>query len=205
MLSWLLACVVVSDQSGGETRWADPGAGISSEAAGKLTAEAQHAAAQQRHAVPAASRRPGHTQWVGVSVCVEVLILCLLKCLYFFLSNSGRVMIQGVGTCRWCVSDSHKEELEAPPVLNCWWRSHNTNNLERKQRNKACRVASLTSALSLWLQTMWGLLPEAKSTSCIKLQNNWGLNWSHIKCAIQLFTQWYMNQNQLKSVEIWLW
>lgn len=57
-----LCLCVISDQPGGEARGADPGAGVSSEAAGKLAAETQHAAAQQRHAVPAAARWPGHTQ-----------------------------------------------------------------------------------------------------------------------------------------------
>lgn len=53
---------VISDQPGGEARGAHPGAGVSSEAAGQLAAETQHAAAQQRHAVPAAARWPGHAQ-----------------------------------------------------------------------------------------------------------------------------------------------
>lgn len=57
-----LCLCVIADQPGGEARGADPGAGVSSEAAGQLAAETQHAAAQQRHAVPAAARWPGHTQ-----------------------------------------------------------------------------------------------------------------------------------------------
>lgn len=58
---WFVVCVI-SDQPGGEARGADPGAGISSEAAGQLAAETQHAAAQQRHAVPAVACWPGRTQ-----------------------------------------------------------------------------------------------------------------------------------------------
>ena len=53
---------VVADEPGGEARGADPGPGVGPEAAGKLSAETQHAAAQQRHAVPAAARRARHTQ-----------------------------------------------------------------------------------------------------------------------------------------------
>lgn len=53
---------VITDQPGGEARGAYPGPGVSSEAEGQLPAETQHAAAQQRHAVPAAARRPGRTQ-----------------------------------------------------------------------------------------------------------------------------------------------
>lgn len=57
-----LCLCVISDQPGGEARGADPGAGVSAEAAGQLAAETQHAAAQQRHAVLAAARRPRHAQ-----------------------------------------------------------------------------------------------------------------------------------------------
>lgn len=71
---WLDYCAVLPDQSGGETRRAHPGAGIRSEAAGKLAAEAQHAAAQQRHAVPAASRRPWRTQWVAAHSATSDLL-----------------------------------------------------------------------------------------------------------------------------------
>lgn len=60
--AWFVVPRVISDQPGGEARGADPGAGVSSEAAGQLAAETQHAAAQQRHAVPATARRPGHAQ-----------------------------------------------------------------------------------------------------------------------------------------------
>lgn len=56
-------CVcVIADQPGGEAHGAHPRPGGGSEAAGQLPTEAQHAAAQQRHAVPAAARRPGCTQ-----------------------------------------------------------------------------------------------------------------------------------------------
>lgn len=50
------------DQPGGEARRAHPGPGVGSEAEGQLPAEAQHAASQQRHAVPAAPRRPRRAQ-----------------------------------------------------------------------------------------------------------------------------------------------
>ena len=53
---------VIADQPGGEARGAHPGPGVRSEAKGELSAETQHAAAQQRHAVPAAARRPRRTQ-----------------------------------------------------------------------------------------------------------------------------------------------
>lgn len=52
----------IIDQFGGETRWADPEPGVSSEAEGQLPAETQHAAAQQRHAVSAAPCWPRRTQ-----------------------------------------------------------------------------------------------------------------------------------------------
>ena len=53
---------VIPDEPGGEACGANPGPGVGSEAEGQLSAETQHAAAQQRHAVPAAARRPGRTQ-----------------------------------------------------------------------------------------------------------------------------------------------
>lgn len=53
---------VLADQPGGEAHGAHPRPGVGSEAEGQLPAEAQHAAAQQRHAVPAAARRPRRTQ-----------------------------------------------------------------------------------------------------------------------------------------------
>lgn len=49
---------MISDQPGGEACGAYPRPGVSSEAEGQLPAETQHAAAQQRHAVPAAACRP---------------------------------------------------------------------------------------------------------------------------------------------------
>lgn len=45
-----------ADQPGGEAHGEDSGPGVGSEAEGRVAAEAQHAAAQQRHAVPAAAR-----------------------------------------------------------------------------------------------------------------------------------------------------
>lgn len=53
---------MISDHSGGETRGANPEPGVGSEAEGQLSAETQHAAAQQGHAVSAAPRRPRRTQ-----------------------------------------------------------------------------------------------------------------------------------------------
>lgn len=53
---------VISDQFGGEARRADPEPGVRSEAEGQLAAENQHAAAQQRHAVPTTPRRPRRAQ-----------------------------------------------------------------------------------------------------------------------------------------------
>lgn len=53
---------MIAEQPGGETRGEDSGSGVGSEAEGRVRAEAQHAAAQQRHAVPAAPRRARKTQ-----------------------------------------------------------------------------------------------------------------------------------------------
>lgn len=53
---------MVADRSGGEARGARPGPGGGAPSAGQLAAEAQQAAAQQRHAVPAAARRARRTQ-----------------------------------------------------------------------------------------------------------------------------------------------
>lgn len=53
---------MITDQPGGEARRAHPEPGVSSEAEGQLSAETQHAAAQQRHAISAAARRPRRTQ-----------------------------------------------------------------------------------------------------------------------------------------------
>ncbi len=58
----VITTVCVADQPGGEACRADPELGVGSEAERQLAAETQHAAAQQRHAVPAAARRPRHTQ-----------------------------------------------------------------------------------------------------------------------------------------------
>ena len=52
---------VIADEPGGEARGANPQPGVGSEAERELTAEDQHAAAQQRHAVPAAARRARRT------------------------------------------------------------------------------------------------------------------------------------------------
>lgn len=62
VLNEALNMCVIPDEPGGEARGADPGPGVSSEAEGQLAAETQHAAAQQRHAVPAAARRPRRSQ-----------------------------------------------------------------------------------------------------------------------------------------------
>lgn len=62
VLNEVLNMCVIPDEPGGEARGADPGPGVSAEAEGQLAAETQHAAAQQRHAVPAAARRPRRSQ-----------------------------------------------------------------------------------------------------------------------------------------------
>lgn len=53
---------VITDQPGGEACGAYPEPGVGSETERQLPAETQHAAAQQRHAISAAPRRPRHTQ-----------------------------------------------------------------------------------------------------------------------------------------------
>jgi len=51
-----------ADQLGGEARGANPGPGVGPPPTRQLSAEAQHAAPQQRHAVPAAARHLRNTQ-----------------------------------------------------------------------------------------------------------------------------------------------
>lgn len=178
---WSLGCCVVSDQPGGETRGADPGAGISAEAAGKLTAEAQHAAAQQRHAVPAAPCWPRHSQWVAGEFCHclqrGLLIFCPLKRLHLDETQGGRRQKE----------QNHVDDVSLIAIRRRWkFHLHSTvdfvdvaqmNKSEYKLFSKKTEKGGLLDclfsflwnvyAISLWIRRLSGMLSETTWIRCI--------------------------------------